>query len=159
MLPAIPQMITQVTESAASGLPRMLAAKAGAHRAPAKAITTSEGIGMQIEPSSINRNTAREPLSAPSRWTVSVKTASRVKPPCDQGERPERTNRAGWKGHGSVLRRWYGPAPGRPQGRGFPERGTEQDAEDVGRGRVARQGEDDRALPRARLPGPGLIRT
>ena len=52
-------MTTQVTERAASGVPRTLAAKAGAHRAPAKAITTSEGIGMQIEPSSISRNTAR----------------------------------------------------------------------------------------------------
>ena len=59
MLPAMPQAITQPTERAASGVPRMLAAKAGAHRAPAKAITTSEGMGMQIEPSSINRNTAR----------------------------------------------------------------------------------------------------
>ena len=55
----MPQPITQPTERAASGVPRMLAAKAGAHRAPAKAITTSEGIGMHIEPSSINRNTAR----------------------------------------------------------------------------------------------------
>ena len=41
MLPAMPQAITQPTERAASGVPRMLAAKAGAHRAPAKAITTS----------------------------------------------------------------------------------------------------------------------
>jgi len=59
MLPAIPQMTTHGTDRAASGVPRTLAAKAGAHRAPANAITTSEGIGMQIEPSSISRNTAR----------------------------------------------------------------------------------------------------
>jgi hypothetical protein len=59
MLPAIPQRTTHGTERAASGEPRTLAAKAGAHKAPAKAMTTSEGIGMQIEPSSINRNTAR----------------------------------------------------------------------------------------------------
>lgn len=59
MLPAIPQAITQPTDSAASGLPSTLAAKAGAHRAPANAITTSEGIGMHIEPSSISTKTAR----------------------------------------------------------------------------------------------------
>jgi hypothetical protein len=64
-------------DRAASGVPRTLAAKAGAHNAPAKAITTSEGIGMHIEPSSIRRKTAMYPLSATSRWTVSVKTASR----------------------------------------------------------------------------------
>ena len=59
MLPAIPQMTTPVTDRAASGDPRTLAAKAGAHNAPANAITTSEGIGMHTEPSSISRNTAR----------------------------------------------------------------------------------------------------
>jgi hypothetical protein len=59
MLPAIPQKTTHGSDRAASGEPRTLAAKAGAHNAPAKAITTSEGIGMHIEPSSINRNTAR----------------------------------------------------------------------------------------------------
>ena len=77
MLPAMPQAITQPIDRAASGLPSTLAAKAGAHRAPANAITTSEGIGMHMEPSIISTNTARYPLSAISRWTVSVKTASR----------------------------------------------------------------------------------
>src|SRR5690242_21797433 len=50
-------------------------------------------------------------------------------------------------------------ATGGARAPGFPERGTGKHAEDVGRGRVARQGEDNRALPRARLRGPGLVRT
>ena len=77
MLPAMPQAITHPTARAASGVPSTLVAKAGAHRAPAKAITTSEGIGMHMEPSNISTKTARYPFSAISRWTVSVKTASR----------------------------------------------------------------------------------
>ena len=95
MLPAMPQAITQPIDRAASGLPSTLAAKAGAHRAPANAITTSEGIGMHMEPSIISTNTARYPLSAISRWTVSVKTASRGNTfRLTSGNPPKRTNRS-----------------------------------------------------------------
>ena len=114
MLPATPQAITQPTDRAASGLPRTLAAKAGAHRAPANANTTSDGIGMHMQPSIISTKTATYPLSAISRWTVSVKTASRgntfrlrVRDASKRTNRSERARRGGspvFRGLGGTVR-------------------------------------------------------
>ena len=58
MLPAMPQAMTHPIDRASAGVPSTEAANVGAQRAPAKAITASEGMGMHMQPSIIRRNTA-----------------------------------------------------------------------------------------------------